>query len=201
MSNKQYVINKSLIEFFMKISIYNLVYLSCSVEPWVSFCVMTGLCVLRAGNQRFSQHRRSHVWLFTFLIVQNHGCLLGRFTVLANSEQNSRLANFLPESCLPLVQISSIFRKNGRENLNRNWFQRWRWRNGTLIQFSAEHSVRINRTTFSNVPLLLQIFRWNDRKSRFPYTFFCKWQTINVSEVACAVGEEKNELKWRLSLL
>ena len=79
--------------------------------------MMTGLYVLRAGNQRFSQHRRSHVWLFTFLIVQNRGCLLGRFTVLANSEQNSRLANFLPESCLPLVQISSIFRKNGRENL------------------------------------------------------------------------------------
>ena len=101
----------------MKISIYNLVYLSCSVEPWVSFCMMTGLCVLRAGNQRFSQHRRSHVWLFTFLIVQNHGFLLSRFTVLGNSEQNSRLANFLPESCLPLVQISSIFRKNDRENL------------------------------------------------------------------------------------
>ena len=51
--------------------------------------MMTGLCVLRAGNQRFSQHRRSHVRLFTFLIVQNHGCLLGRFSVLANSEQNS----------------------------------------------------------------------------------------------------------------
>ena len=58
--------------------------------------MMTGLCVLRAGNQWFSQHRRSHVWLFTFLIVQNHGFLLSRFAVLANSEQNSRLANFLP---------------------------------------------------------------------------------------------------------
>ena len=79
--------------------------------------MMTGLCILRAGNQRFSQHRRSHVWLFSFLIVQNHDCLLGRLTFLANSEQNSRLENFLLESCLPLVQISSIFRKNGRENL------------------------------------------------------------------------------------
>ena len=58
--------------------------------------MMTGLCILRAGNQRFSQHRRSHVWLFSFLIVQNHDCLLGRFTFLANSEQNSRLENFLP---------------------------------------------------------------------------------------------------------
>ena len=73
--------------------------------------MMTGLCILRAGNQRFSQHRRSHVWLFSFLIVQNHDCLLGRFTFLANSEQNSRLENFLLESCLPLVQTSSIFRK------------------------------------------------------------------------------------------
>ena len=79
--------------------------------------MMTGLCILRAGNQRFSQYRRSHLWLFSFLIVQNHDCLLDRFTFLANSEQNSRLENFLLESCLPLVQISSIFRKNGRENL------------------------------------------------------------------------------------
>ena len=178
----------------MKISIYNLVYLSCSVEAWVSFCMMTGLCVLRAGKQRFSQHRRSHVWLFTFLIVQNHGCLLGRFTVLANSEQNSRLANFYH-----WYKSVPFFEKTAAKTWN--WYQRWRWRSGTLIQFSAEHSFRINRTTFSNVPLLLQIFRWNDPKSRFPYTFFCKWQTINVSEVACAVGEEKNELKWRLSLL
>ena len=99
----------------MKISIYNLVYLSCSVEPWVSFSMMTGLCVLRAGNQRFSQHRRSHVRLFTFLIVQNHGCLLGRFTVLANSEQNS--TGKFPPGIVFRVQISSIFRKNGRENL------------------------------------------------------------------------------------
>ena len=73
--------------------------------------MMTGLCVLRAGNQRFSQHRRSHVWLFTFLIVQNRGCLLGRFTVLANSEQNSRLANFYH------WYKSVPFLKNGRENL------------------------------------------------------------------------------------
>ena len=35
----------------------------------------------------------------------------GRFTVWANGKQNSGLANFIPESLLPFVQISSIHPK------------------------------------------------------------------------------------------
>ena len=37
--------------------------------------------------------------------------------------------------------------------------------------FRLEYSARKNRTTFSDVSLLPQIFRWNDPKSRFPFTF------------------------------
>ena len=37
--------------------------------------------------------------------------------------------------------------------------------------FRLEYSARKNRTTFSGVSLLPQIFRWNDPKSRVPFTF------------------------------
>ena len=49
-------------------------------------------------------------------------------------------------------------------------------------EFPLEHSVRENRTTFSDVPLFPEIFYSNDPKSRVPFTFqskfpktFCKW--------------------------
>ena len=48
--------------------------------------------------------------------------------------------------------------------------------------FCLEYPVRKNRTTFTDVPLLLEIFRWNDQKSHVLFTFqpdfpesFCKW--------------------------
>ena len=51
--------------------------------------------------------------------------------------------------------------------------------------FCLEYSVGKKRTTFSDVPLFPEIFRWNDPKSRVPFTFlnfqenfpesFCKW--------------------------
>ena len=37
--------------------------------------------------------------------------------------------------------------------------------------FRLEYSARKNRTTFSDVSLLPHIFRWNDPKSRVPFTF------------------------------
>ena len=37
--------------------------------------------------------------------------------------------------------------------------------------FRLEHSDRENRTTFSDVPLLPEIFHWNDPKSHVPFTF------------------------------
>jgi len=49
------------------------------------------------------------------------------------------------------------------------------------MHFRFEYSFRKNRPTFSDVPLLQEIFRCNDPKSRFPFTFqpdfqntFCK---------------------------
>ena len=50
--------------------------------------------------------------------------------------------------------------------------------------FRLQQSVRKNRTTFSGVPLLRESFRWNDPKSRVPFSFqpdfpetFCKLRT------------------------
>ena len=42
------------------------------------------------------------------------------------------------------------------------------WRNWTR---GLEYSVRKNKTTFSDAWLLPEIFRWNDPKSRVPFTF------------------------------
>ena len=54
--------------------------------------------------------------------------------------------------------------------------------------FGLEYSVRKNRTAFSDVTLLQEIFRWNDPKSSVPFTFqsyfpetFCKWQTTIIA--------------------
>ena len=56
------------------------------------------------------------------------------------------------------------------------------------MNFCLEDSVRKNRTTFSDVPLLPEIFCWNDPKSRVTYIFqpdfpemFCKMiNSVNV---------------------
>ena len=37
--------------------------------------------------------------------------------------------------------------------------------------FRLEYSVRENRTAFPDVPLLPEIFRWKDTKSRVSFTF------------------------------
>ena len=63
----------------------------------------------------------------TFLI---HG-QAGRSTVWANGTQNLGLVNFVPESRLPFVQISSIYHKTTAKALTR--YQRWLWRNGSRI--------------------------------------------------------------------
>ena len=61
---------------------------------------------------------------------QNKGCLPfgqpSRFTVCVNGKQNSGLVNFVPEWRLPVVQISSIFRKTAAKAWN--WYQRLFWR-------------------------------------------------------------------------
>ena len=51
-----------------------------------------------------------------------------------------------------------------------------------ITNFRLEYSIRKNRTTFSDVPLLPEIFRWEDTKPRAQVTFqldfpekFCKW--------------------------
>ena len=76
---------------------------------------------------------------------------------------NSGLENFVPESRLPFLQISSIYPKTTA--VSKMALKKWN------TNFRLEHSVGKNRTTFSNVPLLSEIFLWNDPKSRVPFTF------------------------------
>ena len=91
----------------------------------------------------------------------------GQFTVWANGTQNSGQVNFIPESCFSFAKISSLNRKTAAKALN--WYQRWLWRNGTRIYFWSVPSGQ-NKTTFSDVPLLPEIFWWND-SNRVPFTF------------------------------
>ena len=56
----------------------------------------------------------------------------GRFTVWANGRQNSGLVNFVPESRLPFVQISSTPHPKTAAKAW-NWYERRLWRNGTRI--------------------------------------------------------------------
>ena len=58
--------------------------------------------------------------------------------------------------------------ENGREGLklvSKMALRKWN------TNFRLEYFVRKNRTTFSDVPLLQEIFRWEDPKSRVPFTF------------------------------
>ena len=58
--------------------------------------------------------------------------------------------------------------ENGREGLklvSKMALRKWN------TNFRLEYFVRKNRTTFSDVPLLPEIFRWEDPKSRVPFTF------------------------------
>ena len=51
--------------------------------------------------------------------------------VWVNGTQNSGLVNFVPESRLPFVKISSSYQKTTAKAWTR--YQRWLWRNGTQI--------------------------------------------------------------------
>ena len=56
------------------------------------------------------------------------------FTAWANGKQNSGQVNFVPESRLLFVQISSIYLKKNAKSWN--WYQRLRLRSGTCTQIS-----------------------------------------------------------------
>ena len=98
-----------------------------------------------------------------------------------NDKQNSGLVNFVLESCLPFVQICSIYPKNGHKGLKLVQVSKMDWKKWN-VNFHWEDSIWKNRTSFSDVPLLPEIFCWNDPKSHIPDIFqpdfpetFCKW--------------------------
>ena len=67
-----------------------------------------------------------------------------------------------------IILHKSVPFKNGREGLRlelKMVVKKWN------SNFRLEHSVRKNRTVFSDVPLLPESSRWNNPKSRVPCTF------------------------------
>ena len=101
---------------------------------------------------------RYHSYSFSFetkirthdsvVVVCNLDGKINRTTAWENGTQNSGLLNFVPESRLPFVQISSIRRKNDREGMKLMALYKWNCTN-----FRLEYCVRKNRKTFSDVPL------------------------------------------------
>ena len=85
----------------------------------------------------------------------------------ANGSQNSGLVNFVPQSLLSFLQISSIYQKTTANAWTR--YKRWLWSNGTRI---FVWNIPSGKTG-----LIFQIFRCprkffdlNDPKSPFPFT-------------------------------
>ena len=89
--------------------------------------------------------------LAQFLVAYHLHGQTGRSTVQANGAQNSGLVNFVQESRLPFVRIISIY-----------------WKTTANTNYRLEYSVWKNSTTFSPVPQVPEIFRWNDQKSHVP---------------------------------
>ena len=110
------------------------------------------------------------------------------FTVWANDKQKSGQVNFVPESRLLFVEISSIYLKKNAKAWN--WYQRWRWRTGTCTQISfwTIPSEKKKQNYLFRCPVAHEEnFCWNDPKSRVSFTSqpdfsetFCKRQTTFV---------------------
>ena len=80
----------------------------------------------------------------------------GRFTVWANCKQNSGLLILSRNRLSHLYKSVPFTEKTDAKTWKRN---------------HLEHSVRKNRITLWGIPLLPQIFRWDDPESRVPFTF------------------------------
>ena len=85
------------------------------------------------------------------------------------------MVNFIAESRLQFAQIRSTFQIRGGLKLVLKIMALKKWNTNFRLGNSG-NSVRKNKTTFSVVPLLWQIFRGNDRsftfQMDFPETFF-----------------------------
>ena len=93
---------------------------------------------------------------------------------LGNCTQNTGLVNFILESHLPFVQISSIYLKTTIKAWN--WYQRWLWRNGT------------------------EIFAWNILSGKQDYLFRCSVAPGNFllerPKKACPIYFPTGFCKW-----
>ena len=121
----------------------------------------------------FAKYRKNQWWrrkmLGYFLRLQfepyiHNGCLPFK---LANRSVHGLGKWFVPELPLPLFCTNQFqLPKNGRKGLklvSKMALKKW----NTNFRLSA----RKNRTTFSDVPLLSPIFRWDKPKSRVTFTF------------------------------
>ena len=109
---------------------------------------------------RFKPIRNSGCLPFTWANWSVHG--LGKWYA------KFRTVKFRPGIAFTICTNQFQKPENDREGLklvSKIAFEKWK------ANFCLEYSVRKNSTTFSDVPLLPGIFRWNDQKSHVPFTF------------------------------
>ena len=111
------------------------------------------------ANNSSALARGTHLrWLFIICMGRPVG---PRFRQMIR--KNSGPVNFVPESRLPFVQIKSVGftgKRPRRPETDIKLMAQKKW----SANFRLEYSVRKNRTTFSDVPLLPEIFYWDDPK-------------------------------------
>ena len=92
--------------------------------------------------------------------------------------QDSCTGKYRPGIAFTICTNQFHLSENDREGLklvSKTALKKWN------TNFRLKYSVQKNGTTFSDIPLLPEIFYWNDPKSRVPFTFqenfpesFCK---------------------------
>ena len=125
---------------------------SCIYSPAIYTIVHVPACIQSSEVFYFSR--------FTF--AYHYEC--PRFRQMVR--KTSGLVSFVPESRLPFVQIKSVRFTGKRPRRAETGIKLKAWKKWNA-NFRLEYSVRKNRTAFSDVPLLPEIFCWNDPKIHF----------------------------------
>ena len=93
---------------------------------------------------------------------------------MAKSWAKFRIVNFVPKSCLPFAQISSIYLKTTAKLWNR--YQKWLWRNGTQFLFGIfwqEKKDHLFRRSIAPRKVSTET-TWES----FSIYFYCYWKLL-----------------------
>ena len=130
--------------------------------------------MLRCAQLSIDVSYRVNQRLFTIYIANRSVDGLGKFNA------KFRTGKFRPGIAFTICVNQFHLPKNDHEGLKLvPKMKKW----NTNFRLEYMYSIQKNKTTFSDVPLLPEIFRWNDPRNRAPILLFnrvfrklfCKW--------------------------